>query len=226
MEVTQKTTEDVNALFTSGNAHFKMKEYDAAIEDYSNILLINPNDSNAYYNRGLSYSNKKESNKAIADYTEVIRLNPDFYDAYINRGLLYIGNTLYKDYAIKDFTKAIQMLPNDPKTYYYRSVAKSLNDPPITESTEVEGIVAWVITSIFGTTINHMSAFIYAIKMINDLKIAEKLAPNDDFYRNKLQEGKKYKNGILKSLLKGCVKIIIMAVVIVVIILVISKILR
>src|SRR4051812_47449079 len=51
-------------------------ELEAAIHEFSEVLLIDPRDATAYYNRGAAYLAKQDYEKALCDFTEAIRLNP------------------------------------------------------------------------------------------------------------------------------------------------------
>ncbi|WP_445247829.1 tetratricopeptide repeat protein [Microcoleus sp. OTE_8_concoct_300] len=75
--------------FYRGNAYYKQKEYDRAIEDYNQALLLNPKDVDALYNRGNAYYNKGEYDRAIADYNQALLLNPKYAEALYNRGIAY-----------------------------------------------------------------------------------------------------------------------------------------
>lgn len=84
----------------------------AAIDDYTKAIELNPNYAEAYFNRGNVYSYRnnylKSYSQAIADYTQAINLNPNFASAYQGRGLCYkaIGRN---SEAEKDFAKATEL---------------------------------------------------------------------------------------------------------------------
>ncbi len=69
------------AYYNLGVAFAMKGEVDRAIADFTESIVLNPNDAIAYYNRGLAYEKKDESNRAIADYDKVLEINPSDQDA-------------------------------------------------------------------------------------------------------------------------------------------------
>jgi tetratricopeptide (TPR) repeat protein len=59
-------------------AYAKKGEYEKAIDDYNQIILIDPKNSNAYFNRSAVYHQKGDSNRAIEDWLKGIQLMPPF----------------------------------------------------------------------------------------------------------------------------------------------------
>jgi tetratricopeptide (TPR) repeat protein len=73
-----------------GLAYAEKKEYDKALEEYNQTLLIDPSFAAAYNNCGIIvYHDRKEYDKAIEDYNQALKLNPNYTVAYNNRGLVY-----------------------------------------------------------------------------------------------------------------------------------------
>lgn len=101
---------DVNANYNRGLAYYKLRNYDAAIADFSEVINNNPEDSEAYYNRGLAKYGKEDDKGALADYNMAIRLNPNYANAYYGRGSAkyQLGN--YEG-AIADWNKSIELEP-------------------------------------------------------------------------------------------------------------------
>lgn len=89
-----------------GGAYFEKRDFDKAMDDFTEIIRRSPDFSDAYYNRGnVYYEGKKDYDNAITDFTTAIDLVPDFALAYYARGVVYkkIGNT---EMAETDFEKA------------------------------------------------------------------------------------------------------------------------
>ena len=57
-------------------AWYDKKDYDKAIDDFTDAIRIDPKYATAYYNRGLVWKAKGDNDKAMADYDEAIRLDP------------------------------------------------------------------------------------------------------------------------------------------------------
>ena len=104
-----------------GNKFFDKKDYQGAIEKYTESLKINPNRGATYYNRALCYDFLKNYSQAIKDYTEAITFNGSDLNAYYNRGVIYV-NLKNFDAAIEDFNKIISLKSDYEKAYNGRGV--------------------------------------------------------------------------------------------------------
>lgn len=92
-----------------------------AIEDYSIVLILRPDDAFAFYNRGISHEKNNDLNKAISDFDWAIHLDPHQADFYYNRGFtLKKMNQL--DKAIMDFSHCILIKPDHYKSFYNRGL--------------------------------------------------------------------------------------------------------
>ena len=90
------TNDLATAYGNRGRAYNHKGEYDRAIDDFSKVIEIDPDDAEAYYNRGLAYAHKGEYDRAIADFNKAIELNPNDVAAYHNRALA-IGRQAAKE---------------------------------------------------------------------------------------------------------------------------------
>jgi lipoprotein NlpI len=90
-------------------------EFDRAIEDFNEAILLNPSDMDSYNYRAQVFSATGQLEKAIADFTVSINARPT-PEAYYERGIAFSkkGET---DKAIKDFTNAVTMNPRDFEAY-------------------------------------------------------------------------------------------------------------
>lgn len=66
-----------------------MRNYNAAIEDYTRAIKIDPKNAYAYYNRGISLDRKGDFDEAIKNFTIAISLEPNKADFHHNRGFAY-----------------------------------------------------------------------------------------------------------------------------------------
>jgi tetratricopeptide (TPR) repeat protein len=108
-----------SAYNNRGTADSGKKDYDKAIANYTEAILLDPQFAKAYFNRGVAQYNKKDYDRAIADYTQAIRLDPNYASAYYNRGLAYDYKKDY-DKAIADYTEAIRLNPRYALAYNNR----------------------------------------------------------------------------------------------------------
>ena len=115
---------DLNAEeeFFKGLTYQNRRNYEQAVEHYTEALRLNPQLAEAYNNRGNIYNSSGEHDLAIIDYNKAIALNSNHADTYHNRGLAY-GEKGDFEFAIVDFTKAIQLKPDDAAAYYNRGLA-------------------------------------------------------------------------------------------------------
>lgn len=98
----------INAYLNRAVAYTARREYEEALQDYSDALELDSNYSAVYNNRGVLYTAIEEYELAMADFDQAISLDTDYAYAYINRGVLKaIGGDL--DAAEADFLQAIEV---------------------------------------------------------------------------------------------------------------------
>ncbi len=103
----------ISRLFSEA---LKEKDSNRAIELYSRILKLDPQDIDALNNRSIAYSDTKQYHLAIQDAEQYIKLKPDSPNGYAIIGLIYLEQ---KDYAraIKYCEEAIHKDPQDIRGY-------------------------------------------------------------------------------------------------------------
>ncbi len=94
-------------------AYYYLQNYDGAIQDYSAVLGLEPNDAEAYYNRGVNYGAKGDYGRAIGDYDAALRLKSDHAAALGNRGYAHFFHGDFTA-AADDFRRAVAAKPTDP----------------------------------------------------------------------------------------------------------------
>ncbi|KAK9240432.1 mitochondrial precursor protein [Lipomyces kononenkoae] len=98
----------------AGNAEFKKKNYEKAIELYTKAISLSP-DAVFYSNRAACYSAQERWDKVVEDATAALELEPEYLKALSRRGNAYEKLEQFPD-AIVDYT-AVCILsgsPNDP----------------------------------------------------------------------------------------------------------------
>ncbi len=101
----------IEAYYDRGLFNQDNGELNKAIEDYTAILVIDPNYKDAHYNLGyIHLVYLKVYDQAIKHFTDAIRCDPYFVPAYYNRGLCYeyLGNGAA---AAADYKQALTLLP-------------------------------------------------------------------------------------------------------------------
>jgi tetratricopeptide (TPR) repeat protein len=76
-------------LSNRGLGYLRSGQYDKAIIDFSEAILINPKNPFAFDNRGDAWREKKNFDRALADYNEALAIEPTFTSSLLNRGITY-----------------------------------------------------------------------------------------------------------------------------------------
>ena len=94
-----------------GIVNHDLNNLDESINNFNDILKINPDFSDAYYNLGNIFKKKKQIDKSIENYKKCINLNPNKYEAYNNLGNIYkdIGKT---SLAIDNYLECLKINQN------------------------------------------------------------------------------------------------------------------
>ena len=116
-------------------AHSVLRDFEAAISDFTYYLSLDDKSSLAYWQRAVCQAEMDEFNKAEgkgitnihsaeADFSDAIRLNSSNAYIYYNRGNLHAGrNELSK--AIDDYTIALRIDNRLAEAYYNRGIARA-----------------------------------------------------------------------------------------------------
>ncbi|MCC7233314.1 MAG: tetratricopeptide repeat protein [Bacteroidia bacterium] len=99
------------ALYDRGLYYQKRGMLDKAINDYRDILRLEPRYEDAHYNLGyIDLVFKKNYKDAIIHFSDAININKNYLEAYYNRGLCY-EFTGDKMAAEKDYREALNIFP-------------------------------------------------------------------------------------------------------------------
>lgn len=101
-----------------------LKNFPAAVVDYSKAIELDPSYDEAYLKRGtLRYKILKQYREALNDLDKVIELNPDCAPAYLHRGIVKCHLLMFAE-ALPDFDRAEELDPNDERVYLNRGKCK------------------------------------------------------------------------------------------------------
>src|SRR5579884_2714766 len=93
---------------SQGLDYFHHKEFDRALEEYTEAIRLDPAFAATYANRASVYFNQGDLEKAINDCNHALELDPQLVLAYANRAGAYL-NQGELDRAIADCTRAIEL---------------------------------------------------------------------------------------------------------------------
>jgi tetratricopeptide (TPR) repeat protein len=110
-----------------GNAYAAKRDWDHAVQDYSEALRRNPKFAAARRNRGLLYSRKGDPELAIQDFTEAAQLDPDDPHALIYRAVVYCEKRELER-SLRDFDAALVLCPTCPGAMSGRAAAAAGRD--------------------------------------------------------------------------------------------------
>jgi tetratricopeptide (TPR) repeat protein len=101
---------------------------EGAMRDYNNAIELNPEDGETYFSRALLHMDVENYLESIKDFDIVIKIglseddSVSMFDAYSMRGASKLLSRNYEE-AIKDFDKAIELEPENGKTFFDRGEA-------------------------------------------------------------------------------------------------------
>jgi Bacterial SH3 domain/Tetratricopeptide repeat len=96
------------AFCNRGHALIEKQEYDRAIADLNQAIVIDPGFACSYNNRGRAFGFKGDDDRALADYNQAVRLDPKFALAYNNRADVWLHRGDLGR-AIDDLSTAIRL---------------------------------------------------------------------------------------------------------------------
>jgi tetratricopeptide (TPR) repeat protein len=110
--------------FYQGIEYIRQNKTDAAIEEFTKAIEIDPSYSYAYYNRALEYYRIGELERSLADYNKAMELEPDNPYWTYERGFLHL-KLGYTEKAIIDLERAIELgLPLDDRQQAEETLAE------------------------------------------------------------------------------------------------------
>jgi tetratricopeptide (TPR) repeat protein len=117
-------TVETEVLVSKARAMLGKREFDAAVESFTEALRSNPRSAEAYFGRGRAFLEKGFPDTAAEDFEQVICLKRDDAPPQAYCQLAQAHLLLKKTYlALEEATEAIRRKPNYALAYYYRGMA-------------------------------------------------------------------------------------------------------
>jgi len=95
-----------------GNEQFKLKNFEKAIEFYTQAIEENPSDQTILGNRSASFHNLKRFTEAEADASKCIQMKPDWAKGYQRKAMALHGQRNLED-AFEMYQKGLELDPNN-----------------------------------------------------------------------------------------------------------------
>ena len=103
--------DDRDLFLIAGYVRAERNEYQAAVDDFTHALEIDPNMAVGYMNRGYVYNDMRLATKAEQDFRKALALNPQYGEAHL--GLAYALLQLRRSTAaLKEAEVASRLLPD------------------------------------------------------------------------------------------------------------------
>ncbi|KAL5005699.1 hypothetical protein ScPMuIL_016857 [Solemya velum] len=109
---TYKKAKSLLAKKEEGNREFRKGNYKAALQLYTDALLIDPNNrftnSKLHFNKATVCSKIGQHEEAIQNCTKAIELDEDYLKAYLRRAKCQMEAEMYEE-AVRDYEKILKM---------------------------------------------------------------------------------------------------------------------
>ena len=117
----------IEELYDRGVSYYDEGLIDKAIEEFKEVLELDPDDVETHYHLGNAYADKEMFDEAISIYKKAIERNPEFIDAYLSLGTLYLDMDMV-DEAISLCKQAISANPDDSFLCFHLGEAYARNE--------------------------------------------------------------------------------------------------
>jgi len=111
-----KREQEANLKYAEAN-----KNYQKAIDYYTEAVKLNAIDHESYNNRANIYMDQNKFDAALADYKQALNVKPNYYVSLDNMGALYARKGMF-DSALYYFTKVLEQKPDYKPTYSNRAL--------------------------------------------------------------------------------------------------------
>jgi tetratricopeptide (TPR) repeat protein len=121
---TSINAETEKEIFNTGVHLFKQGSYEQAIDEFTKLIELSPNNADAYKNRGVSYMKVEKYDLAIKDFEKAKDIFPELRGLYSNIGVAWYYKKEYEK-AIENYDFEINMAPENSVAYFNRALCLS-----------------------------------------------------------------------------------------------------
>ena len=108
-------------LFETGVDHLKQHRYDAAIEVFTELIELDPDNPDAYKNRGVAHMKLSQYDAAIQDFEKTKQMMPDLKGLNSNMGVAWYYKGEYEK-AIASYDREIALSPDSHYAFFNRAI--------------------------------------------------------------------------------------------------------
>lgn len=113
---------DQKVLFETGVTLYKQGQYQEAIDLFTALIEIAPDNAKVYKNRGVAFMSLQKMDEAIDDFHRALSIRPDLKGLYSNLGAAWHYKGAYEK-AITNYDIAIAEEPSRYITYFNRALS-------------------------------------------------------------------------------------------------------
>lgn len=121
MAARRRLRRSIPGILKTGRMHLFLKEYEAAVAEFTRAIRISPYLAEAYGGRGAAYAGLGDVERALADYDRAIQYDPRLIPPFIQRARLRTESGDYEG-ALEDLNRVMELHPSDPEIYLHRGV--------------------------------------------------------------------------------------------------------
>ena len=108
-------------FFDNGVLLFKQGQYQQAIDEFSKLIELAPDNADAYKNRGVSRMKQEKFDLAIQDFEKAKKIFPELKGLYSNLGVAWFYKKEYEK-AIENYDIEIEIAPENHVAYFNRAL--------------------------------------------------------------------------------------------------------
>ncbi|MBC8439157.1 MAG: tetratricopeptide repeat protein [Deltaproteobacteria bacterium] len=108
-------------FFDNGVLFFKQGHYQQAVDQFSKLIELAPDNADAYKNRGVSRMKQEKFDLAIQDFEKAKELFPELKGLHSNLGVAWFYKQEYEK-AIENYDIEIKMAPENHVAYFNRAL--------------------------------------------------------------------------------------------------------